>query len=110
LLRRLLDWAQSLEREGLASLYTSIGKDRWVLNPRLPGQTRGMVVIWNEKGAALSPYRTVLEQLAPRTLAVLDARIPGQVGQGNYVRAEYDEELLDLFRAAYVEARDGRAH
>lgn len=110
LLRRLLDWGQSLERDGLASLYTSIGKDRWVLNPRLPGQTRGMVVIWNEKGAAISPYRTVLEQLAPKTLAVLDARIPGEVGQGNYVRAEYDDELLALFRAAYIEARDGRAH
>jgi hypothetical protein len=55
-----------------------------------------MVVVWNEKGAALSPYRTVLEQLAPKTLAVVEVRLPGQ---GNYIRADSDQELLDLVRA-----------
>jgi hypothetical protein len=108
LLRRLLHWAESLERDGLASLHTSIGKGRWVLNPRLPGQTRGMVVIWHEKGGSLSPYRTVLAQLAPMTLAELDARIPGEIGQGNIIRADPDEDLLDLFRAAYAEAQNPR--
>ncbi|TCO43608.1 hypothetical protein EV646_112185 [Kribbella antiqua] len=109
LLRRLLEWAQGLEREGLATLFTSIGKGRWVLNPRLPGQARGMVSIWNENGPYLSPYRTVLDQEAPATLAKLDATVPNEIGRGNYIKAQYDEDLLRLLREAYVEARDSRA-
>jgi hypothetical protein len=103
-LMRLLEWCRGLEQQGLAVLFTSIGKGRWVLNPRLPGQTRGMVTIWNENGAYLSPYRTVLSQVAPKSLAALDAKVPGQIGQGNYIKAELDDELLDLFSAAYIEA------
>ncbi|MDQ6649738.1 MAG: hypothetical protein M3Z02_06430 [Actinomycetota bacterium] len=103
-LRRLLDWALSLEVDGLAVLYTSTGKGRWVLNPRLPGQERGMVMIWNENGAFLSPYRTVLQQEAPAALDELDQKVPGQIGQGNYIKVEYDEELLSLLRTAYEEA------
>ncbi len=106
-LKRLLDWALALEGEQLAVLYSSIGKGRWVLNPRLPGQQRGMVSIWNDKGASLSPFRTVLQQLAPQALAALDRKAPGQIGQGNYLKADYDSELLALFRAAYVEAAGG---
>jgi len=29
------------------------------------------------------------------------------IGQGNYLKGDYDNELLDLFRAAYVEATGG---
>lgn len=105
LLKRLLDWARGLEREGLARLFTSIGKGRWVLNLRVPGQDRGMIVIWNDQGAYLSPYRTVLQQLAPDALAALDARSSVEIGQGNYLKGDYDEELLRLLRAAYEEAR-----
>lgn len=108
-LSRLLEWALDLEKDGLAVLYTSVGKGRWVLNPRLPGQERGMVMIWNDKGASLSPYRTVLSQEAPRALSALDAKAPGQIGQGNYVRVDYDDEMLHLFRAAYAEAADWQA-
>lgn len=58
LLHRLLDWALRLEADGLAVLYTSEGKGRWLLNLRLPGQQRGMVTVWNDHGPYLSPYRT----------------------------------------------------
>ncbi|MFG1628982.1 hypothetical protein [Kribbella sp. NPDC049227] len=109
LLRRLLDWARELERDGLATLFTSIGKGRWVLNPRLPGQSRGLVSIWNDKGPYLSPYRTVFAQEAPATLAKLDAAVPNEIGRGNYIKGKYDEDLLALLRAAYLEARDSRA-
>lgn len=107
LLRRLLRWAQELEADGLAVLYSSTGKGRWVLNPRLPGQQRGLVTVWNANGAFLSPYRLVLEREAPATLVRLDAAYPGQIRQGNYLRAEYDEELLRLLRTAYEEATPG---
>jgi hypothetical protein len=108
-LRRLLEWALELEHEGLATLFTSIGKGRWVLNPRLPGQARGMVSLWNERGAYLSPYRTVLAQEAPTALAELDARVPGEIGQGNYIKTDLNDELLDLLRNAYLEARGSQA-
>jgi len=108
-LRMLLEWAQELERAGLARLFTSIGKGRWVLNPRLPGQSRGMVTVWNDNGAYLSPARTVLAQEAPAALAALDVKVPGEIGQGNYIKADLDDELLALLRAAYLEARDNQA-
>jgi hypothetical protein len=103
-LRRLLAWARELEAAHLAVLYTSTGKGRWVLNPRLPGQERGMVVVWNEKGPSLSPYRTVFEQEAPDTLRELDVALPGQIGKGNYIKADYTAAVLSLLRGAYQEA------
>jgi hypothetical protein len=109
-LRGLLEWARGLEQSGLATLYTSIGKGRWVLNPRLPGQGRALVTIYNDnKAAYLSPYRTVLAQQAPEALASLDLKAPGEIGQGNYIKTNYDDELLNLLRAAYREARSGQA-
>ncbi|RZU19766.1 hypothetical protein EV645_1984 [Kribbella rubisoli] len=107
-LRRLLEWAQGLQNDRLATLYTSIGKGRWVLNPRLPGQSRAMVSIWNDKGAYLSPYRTVFEQEAPTTLAKLDNVAPNEIGRGNYIHAQLDDALLGLLREAYVESRNRR--
>ena len=64
-----------------------------------------MVSLWNEKGPYLSPYRTVIAQEAPIALAALDARFPGEVGQGNYIKASLDTEVLQLLRNAYLEAR-----
>jgi hypothetical protein len=108
LLRRLHDWARQLEADGLAVLYSSTGRGRWVLNPRLPGQQRGLITIWNERGASIAPYRTVFTQEAPGTLAALDEAYPEQIRQGNYLHADYDDQLLRLLRAAYEEARDNR--
>ena len=68
-----------------------------------------MITIWNYEGVHLSPYRTVLEKEAPHTLAKLDATAPNQIAQGNYIRHEYDQQLLGLLREAYVEASSQRA-
>jgi hypothetical protein len=48
----------------------------------------------------------VLPQEAPKALAVRDSQVPGEIGRGNYIKADLDEALLDLLRAAYVEARE----
>jgi hypothetical protein len=102
-LRELLSWARDLERDGLAELWTYIGKGRWVLNIQLPGQRRSMVVVWNDHGASLSPYRTVLQKVAPRALGNLEARSV-HVRQGNTLKPPFDGDLLNIFRAAYEEA------
>ncbi|MGI5205803.1 hypothetical protein ACQEU6_30040 [Spirillospora sp. CA-108201] len=109
LLRRLLDWAQHLQAEDLATLYTTVGKGRWVLNPRLPGQNRGLVTIWNDGGAYLSPQRSVFQAEAPQTLARLDQRLPGEIRQNNYLTSPLDQGVLALLTDAYLEARrEGR--
>jgi hypothetical protein len=104
LLRRLWNWARQLEAEGLATLYTTPGKGRWVLNPRLPGQNRGMFTIWNDNGAYVSPQRSVLQVEAPNTLARLDERLPGEIRQNNYLTSDLSEEVLRLLADAYIEA------
>jgi len=68
-----------------------------------------MISLWNDKGAYVSPYRTVLAKEAPTALADLEAKAPGQIGQGNYMKTELDDELLDLLRRAYRESRDSQA-
>jgi hypothetical protein len=105
-LRQLCDWAERLESDGLATLFTTVGKGRWVLNPRLPGQSRGMFTIWNDGGAYVSPQRSVIQDEAPNTLARLDHRLPGEIRQNNYLKSEISEGALALLRSAYEEAAD----
>lgn len=66
-----------------------------------------MFVVWNDGGAYISPFRTVLAQRAPTALAELDERYPDVVGQGNYLVPPYSDTLLELLRNAYVEAAHG---
>lgn len=104
LLRRLCDWAERLQSDGLATLFTTVGKGRWILNPRLPGQSRGMFMIWNDRGAYVSPQRTVIQAEAPNTLVRLDELLPGQIGQNNYLKCDVSDEVLALLRSAYEES------
>ena len=101
-LRHLLEWAKQLERDGLAVLYSSTGKNRWVLNPRLPGSERGLLVIYNERGPTINPWRTVWAEEAPRTLEILEAEF-GALGQGRTF-PDRSDRALDLFRQGYEEA------
>lgn len=45
----------------------------------------------------------------PEALAELDAKAPEKIGQGNYMKTDYDDELLNLFRSAYLEAQSGQS-
>jgi hypothetical protein len=54
--------------------------------------------------APTSPLPHRFAQEAPATLAVLDKTAPAEVGQGDYIRADYDEDLLTMMCDAYVEA------
>lgn len=108
-LRRLCAWAEHMESAGLTRLYTTAGKGRWVLNLRLPGQNRGMVTVWNDRGGFLCPQRSVLAAEAPLTLARLDERVPNQIRQNNYLANPVDEDVLELFKDAYAEAADRRS-
>jgi hypothetical protein len=105
ILKRLVDWAIALEGEGLLKLWTYQGKsDRTTLLPRIPAEDAGLVTIWNDKGAALSFWRSVFERRAPVSLARIEA-LPNapKIGQGTYTR-DIPESLLLELTDAYREA------
>ncbi|GIH64327.1 hypothetical protein [Microbispora siamensis] len=43
---------------------------------------------------------------APNTLVRLDERLPGQIGQNNYLKCDISDEVLALLRSAYEESAD----
>lgn len=105
-LRRLANWAQMLEREGLVRLSTYWGKRGEItLLPRIQPDDVGLVTIWNWMGSpVVTWWRSVFERKAPQALLTVEAYIaPATVGQGNNA-PEPTDELLDLLAAAYREA------
>lgn len=103
-LRHLLGWARELERDQLATLYTTTGKGRWTLVPRVAGDWAGLVTLWNDKGAGLTLHRGMFE--ATQATAALD-RIEAKgivVGTGTKAPAT-DDELLAILRIGYEQAR-----
>jgi hypothetical protein len=105
-LRRLSDWAQGLEREGLVKLSSYEGKEKWTLLPRLPAEKVGLVTIWNDNGAYLSLWRSVFERRAPSALGRVEQLIaPKPLGQGSTV-SQFDDALLAALADAYREAAE----
>lgn len=104
-LRRLYDWARSLEAEGLVRLGTYHGTaNRTTLLPRLQPENVGLVTIYNDRDAYLTLYRSVFERRAPQSLALVESLIaPDRVGKGTVTR-KLTEEVLDALTAAYREA------
>jgi hypothetical protein len=106
-LRRLVEWATKLERDGLINLQSYKGKTMWTLLPRLPIEDVGLVTIWNDKGVRLSLWRSVFERRAPRSLPRIEKLVaPDRVGAGTYVH-RLDDELLQALTDAYREASAG---
>jgi len=101
---RLAGWATELEKSGLAKLYTSHGKSRKTLVPRIVGQDAGFCTIWNDNGAYLSLWRTVFEREAPRSLVKIEQILGAPIGQGTTAKPLTDE-LLESVRAAYQETQ-----
>ena len=106
-LRKLLEWAQSLEQEGLARLKTSLGGSSGSigLSPQLLPEGSGFVWIWNNdySSPSLAFYRSVFERRAPRLIDPLETTLGFDLGKGT---ATYDvsDQILDLLSQAYKEA------
>ena len=102
--KMLTQTLRSLERDGLVRLGTSVGKDRWVLNPYLLDENVVLVSIWNDKRASIGAWRMVVERRAPLSLAAIEAAsAPIPVGHGRVVYRPSDE-LLEAIREGYREA------
>lgn len=102
-LTAIRDWARSLEARGLARLFSLQGVEREVLHPRLTNEDVGLVTLWNENGAAIQLWRSVLDRRAPKTLAKLDDVLPAPIGAGTTTR-DACPELLALLTEACEEA------
>lgn len=104
-LRKLTEWALSLEREGLAKLSTYHGKAGLLtLLPRLVVENVGLVTIYNNSGGYLEFYRSVFLRRAPASLLRVEQVIaPKSVGQGTGTNI-ISEDLLATLTEAYREA------
>lgn len=111
-LRKLLEWARSLEDEGLARLVTSIGRksDWFGLSPLLPSEGRGFIWIWNNISSppSLGFYRSIYERRAPQAIAPLEDLLGYRLGQGT-ATLDTSDPILALVRQAYEEANAPQA-
>lgn len=106
-LRRLHDWAVSLEQARLVKLSTYRGKDRWTLLPLLLTDNVGLITIGNNNGPYLSLWRSVFERRAPECLRRLEEELGQRIGQGNIIKV-FPDQLLQLLTSAYREAATGK--
>jgi hypothetical protein len=102
LLRRACDWAESLERDGLARLVTNRGRSGIVsLLPRLADGTPGLAAIYRDrKSAYLMFSRQVFERRAPQSLQAVEAALGTSLTSTHTL----PQELLTALTAAYAEA------
>jgi hypothetical protein len=110
MLRRLCEWAVSLDREGLVRLgtYHAKGGDMMTLLPKLRADNAGLVTIYNYSGTgSLQFWRSVFERRAPENLPRVEHVAPVQVGQGN-TAYEISDVLLEALTEAYREAASGK--
>ncbi len=105
-LRRLMEWAHSLEAAGTARLQTYRGvSGRYTLLPRIQTENAGLITIWNDKGQpSISMWRSVFERRAPDFIESVEALIsPHELRQGNVVTYP-SNELLSTLAQAYERA------
>jgi hypothetical protein len=110
MLRRLCEWAVSLDREGLVRLgsYRAKGGSMLSLLPRLRADNAGLVTVYNDRGiSSLQFWRSVFERRAPERLPKVEQVAPVQIGQGN-TAYEVSDQLLEALTDAYREAASGK--
>jgi|ERR1039457_298388 hypothetical protein len=108
-LMRLADWADFLEREGLADLATFHGKEVTSLRPHVAGDGAGLVSIsCDVRSAYLQFWRSVFDRCAPQSTALVEAELGAELKQGNSTH-EFPEPLIEALTQAYREAAARRA-
>lgn len=108
-LTRLADWADSLEREGLARLSTNHDPRGWkVLRVWLPGQDRGIATLWYDRSPSIQLWRSVLESVAADHVASVEAaagfELPPKASKSTRdITPALLEALYSAYRAAVTE-------
>jgi hypothetical protein len=80
----------------------------WSLLPYVKGDNAGLVTIYNYRGkASLQFWRSVFERRAPASITRVEELLAGiPLGQGNEIRQNFSNELLDALSDAYREAAE----
>ena len=111
-LKKLLDWARSIERSGNARLFTYHWKGGAgiALRPYLHKIDAGLVTIVQSHGVpSLRLYRIVFERWAERSIAPLEKVLhPERLGSG-YATKDFNDEMLGIVAEAYEEANAPQA-
>jgi len=108
-LTRLADWADSLEREGLAELATFHGKDVTSLRPLVAVDRAGLVSIaCDVRSVYVQFWRSVFERCAPQSTALVEAELGTELKQGNSTD-KFPEPLIEALTQAYREAAARKA-
>ena len=107
-LRKLLDWARSMEEDGDVRLFTYHWKGGGGISllPYLKTKRAGLVSVYNVRGVpSLRFDRSLFEQHASESIAPLEeALAPVNLGQGNTTK-DFSDSILDLVTQAYKEAK-----
>lgn len=103
-LRRVADWAISLEHQRLARLFTYHGKQNTTLLPYLMDYDAGLVTIWSS--ATLLAWRGVFEKRAPQSIEPVEIAIGVPLGRGTAIHDPSDD-ALEALTEAYREAAHG---
>lgn len=101
----LMNWAESLEAEGLARLATRSGSSGIIsLKPLLRSDGVALVIIaLDVKSTYIQFYRSVFDRRAPEAIPAVEAALGAKVTQGNSTRV-FTEDLLAALTAAYRQA------
>jgi hypothetical protein len=106
LVRPLVEWAEGLQRDGLASLATTIATTSTCLRVRLPDEDSGPITIWNSSTSRLQVWGSVLHRRAPTSFNHIEQALAPKALMLD--RATFPEaitpELLDALTAAYRES------
>jgi hypothetical protein len=110
-LNRLANWADDLERQGLARLSTNHDPRGWkVLRVWLPGQDRGFATLWYDRSPSIQLWRSVLESVAPDHIASIETaagfELPARASKSTRdITPALLESLHSAYRAAATAGR-----
>ena len=106
-LQSLYQFALTLEKEGIASLSTSLGKNRAFLRVRLPEMDIGLVNIVNNGGYGYPQFNgRQFDLYAPGARRSLEEVIGDEINSGTTYWGEISDTFLDALADAYREAYD----
>ncbi|MDE2717333.1 MAG: endonuclease NucS [Chloroflexota bacterium] len=111
-LRKLLQWARSIEESGYTRLSTYHWKGETGLSliPHVHSENAGLVTIYNDRGRpGIQLWRSVFERRAPGVMDALEkALTPVRLGQGT-VTKDFNDHVIELLTQAYKEANSPQA-
>lgn len=108
-LSRLVDWAEGLQRDGLAALVARRDSQRWwYLRIHVPGDASLVVLSHGPNSFNVAPYRGVFTRRAPNSLRELDEQLGSDAVTAGGKGIRVDEQVLGVLTEAYREAASGR--